>query len=105
MNEKLTKKDPFDAFRARRIARLREEQFRREHYVPLAEELFPEVAARLPDFPAWISLIFQVMQGLGLVNATLPSDSETDLLRERTLALFKGVLRDAFAADVGSTRK
>lgn len=67
--------------------------------VPLAEQLFPEVAARLPDFSVWVSLIFQVMQGLGLVKATLPDDSETEALRERTLTLFKSVLRDAFTAE------
>lgn len=71
--------------------------------VVLAEQLFPEVAARLPNFPTWISLIFQVMQGLGVVNATLPANPETDLLRVRTLTLFKSVLRDAFAAAVQST--
>lgn len=69
----------------------------------LAEQLFPEVAARLPNFSAWVSLIFQVMQGLGLVNATLrPADPETDVLRERTLTLFKQVLHDAFNAGQGS---
>ncbi|MEN8183134.1 MAG: TetR/AcrR family transcriptional regulator [Myxococcota bacterium] len=72
--------------------------------VPLAEQLFPEVAARLPDFSVWVSLIFQVMQGLGLVKATLPSDAETDILRERTLTLFKAVLRKAFAADAEGAR-
>ncbi len=67
--------------------------------VVLAEQLFPDVATRLPDFPIWISLIFQVVQGLGLVNATLSFDEETERLREDTLNLFKGVLRDAFAAE------
>ncbi|MBW2243458.1 MAG: TetR/AcrR family transcriptional regulator [Deltaproteobacteria bacterium] len=70
-----------------------------EGNVPLAEALFPEVAARLPDFSTWISLIFQVVQGLGLVNATRPSNVETDALRARTLTLFKAVLRDAFKAE------
>lgn len=71
--------------------------------VPLAEALFPEVAARLPDFAIWISLTFQVMQGLGLVNATLPSKPETKVLRARTLTLFKAVLRDAFKAEEASS--
>ncbi|MCP5058094.1 MAG: TetR/AcrR family transcriptional regulator [bacterium] len=74
-----------------------------EGNVPLAEALFPEVAERLPDFATWISLIFQVMQGLGLVNATRPFDAETAALRERTLTLFKAVLRDAFGAEEASS--
>jgi AcrR family transcriptional regulator len=64
---------------------------------PLAERLFPQVAARLPDFPVYVSLLFQVMQGLGLVNATLPKTAEAKEMRTRLLALVAGIVRVAFA--------
>ncbi|MFT5443244.1 MAG: AcrR family transcriptional regulator [Myxococcota bacterium] len=63
---------------------------------PLAEHLFPEVAARVPDFPLYISLLFQTMQGMGLANATLPQRDD-DLTAVRVRALLKRLLREAFA--------
>jgi len=43
---------------------------------PLAEQLFPELAERLPDFEVWVNLLFQTLQGMGLATATLPQTSE-----------------------------
>jgi len=64
---------------------------------PLAEALFPDVAARVPDFPLYVSLLFQMMQGMGLVQATLPRDAGTDALGAATRGLLARVLRQAFA--------
>jgi AcrR family transcriptional regulator len=64
---------------------------------PLAERLFPDVAARMPDFSLYISLIFQVLQGMGLANATWPRD-EDDPTRVRVRALLGRIVRDAFGA-------
>lgn len=66
--------------------------------LPLAERLFPEAAARLPDFPVYVSLVFQAMQGMGLVRATLPASPEAEAMRARVRALLTRVLRQAFAA-------
>ena len=66
---------------------------------PLAQALFPEVAARLPDFPVYVNLLFQVMQGLGLVNATLPKSEESDASRRRLRDLVAQIVREAFAAE------
>lgn len=70
---------------------------------PLAERLFPEVADRLPDFAVHISLIFQVLQGMGLANATWPrgrSDAtlgeSEDLMSAQVRALLSRLIRDAF---------
>jgi AcrR family transcriptional regulator len=64
--------------------------------LPLAEQLFPEVAARVPDFPLYISLLFQAMQGMGLACATWPRRDD-DPTRARVRALLTRLLRDAFA--------
>lgn len=63
---------------------------------PLAEQLFPEVAERVPDFAVYISLLFQTLQGMGLANATWPARDD-DPMRARVRALLTRVLRDAFA--------
>ena len=63
---------------------------------PLAEHLFPNVAARMPDFSLYISLIFQVLQGMGLAKATWPHN-EDDPIRAQVRALLGGIVRDAFS--------
>jgi hypothetical protein len=63
---------------------------------PLAEHLFPDVAARMPDFSLYISLIFQVLQGMGLAHATWPQTEEGDPIRARVRALLGRLVRDAF---------
>lgn len=62
---------------------------------PLAEHLFPDVAGRMPDFSLYISLIFQVLQGMGLANATWPHDAE-DPVRAQVRELLGRLVRDAF---------
>jgi len=62
---------------------------------PLAERLFPEVASRMPDFSLHISLIFQVLQGMGLANATWP-DEDGAPIRVEVRALLSRLIRDAF---------
>jgi AcrR family transcriptional regulator len=66
---------------------------------PLAEQLFPEIAARVPDFHVYIGLLFQTLQGMGLVHATLPADSEGAQLRTRVRALLTRILTDVFAGN------
>ena len=67
---------------------------------PLAAHLFPEVATRMPEFSLHISLIFQVLQGMGLARATWPrsSDVEDDPTRVQVRALLGRIVRDAFSA-------
>ncbi len=65
---------------------------------PLAAQLFPEFAARVPDFDLYISLLFQAMQGMGLVRATLPAKPEDIEHRSRIRALLTRILQDAFEA-------
>jgi AcrR family transcriptional regulator len=65
--------------------------------LPLAEGLFPELAASVPDFPVYVSLLFQTLQGMGLVQATLPRTSEGDALRRRVRDRLARVLREGFA--------
>jgi AcrR family transcriptional regulator len=65
---------------------------------PLASQLFPEVAARLPEFPLYFSLLFQVMQGMGLANATWPARAE-DPTRTQVRALLTRILRQAFYSE------
>jgi len=72
--------------------------------LPLARRLFPEIAARLPDFDAYVSLLFQTLQGMGLLHATLPDDAEGERMRERVRALLARVLGDAFAGQPGFDR-
>jgi len=68
---------------------------------PLAEQLFPDVAARLPDFDVYVSLVFQVLQGMGLVAATLPREAAGESLQPRVRALLARIVREAFAASAG----
>ena len=69
---------------------------------PLAERLFPEAAHRVSDFPVYISLIFQVLQGMGLANATWPARSdpeaneEVENMRVQVRSLLSRLVRDAF---------
>jgi len=69
--------------------------------MPLADRLFPEAAATLPDFPVYVSLVFQAMQGMGLARAALPESEEAEAMRERVRELLTRILRSAFreAAD------
>lgn len=66
---------------------------------PLAERLLPEAAARVPEFTVYLSLIFQVMQGMGLARATLPTHPAADEMRGRVRALLTRILREAFGGD------
>jgi hypothetical protein len=65
---------------------------------PLAAQLFPEVAARLPEFPVYISLLFQVMQGMGLAHATWPARPDNPM-RAQVHALLTRTLRQAFYSE------
>jgi hypothetical protein len=65
--------------------------------VPLAQQLFPELHARIPDFPVYVSLVIQTLQGMGLAHATLPPDSEGASRREAVRALLTDILRRALA--------
>jgi AcrR family transcriptional regulator len=69
---------------------------------PLAEQLFPELAERVPDFHVYISLIFQTLQGMGLVQATLPDDTQGAVTRVQVRDLLKRIVRDAFVSAAGS---
>jgi AcrR family transcriptional regulator len=71
-----------------------------EANLPIAERLFPEVAARVPDFPVYVSLLFQALQGMGLARATLPASEEGDAMRARVRALLTRILSDAFREPV-----
>ncbi len=64
---------------------------------PLVAELFPEIAARVPDFPVYASLVLQTLQGMGLAHATLPGDTDGAALREQVRALLGRNLREALA--------
>jgi len=64
---------------------------------PLAARLFPEAAARNPDFPVYVSLVFQALQGMGLARATFPSRDAAEPMRARVRALLTRILRDALA--------
>jgi AcrR family transcriptional regulator len=69
---------------------------------PLAEHLFPEAAHRVSEFPVYTSLIFQVLQGMGLANATWPDPSNSEAggagenMRVQVRALLSRLVRDAF---------
>ena len=67
---------------------------------PIAERLFPEVAARVPDFQVYVSLLFQALQGMGLARATLPRSDAGDAMQARVRALLTRILRDAFSEPV-----
>lgn len=67
-------------------------------HMPLADRLFPEAAARLPDFHVYVSLVFQTLQGMGLARATFPRRDEGEAMRARVRALLTRTLREAFAA-------
>jgi AcrR family transcriptional regulator len=67
---------------------------------PLAEQVFPAASTRVPDFALYISLLFQVMQGMGLARATWPQDAD-DPTPARVRALLTRLLRDAFAPRAG----
>jgi len=64
---------------------------------PTADRLFPGVAERVPEFPVYVSLLFQLMQGMGLARAALGEDEEARANRRRVLDLIKSLLRNAFA--------
>jgi AcrR family transcriptional regulator len=64
---------------------------------PLAERLFPEAAARDPEFPLYVSLVFQALQGMGLARATFPAREGAAAAREGVRALLTRILREAFA--------
>ena len=63
---------------------------------PLAKQLLPEFAERLPDFEVYVNLIFQALQGMGLAQATLPPTGDGDM-HAQIRALLTRVLVRAFA--------
>ncbi len=67
-------------------------------HMPIADQLFPEAAARLPDFHVYISLLFQALQGMGLARATFPQSDDADAMRARVRLLLTRIVRDAFQA-------
>jgi AcrR family transcriptional regulator len=69
---------------------------------PLAEQLFPEIAERIPDFHVYVSLLFQTLQGMGLAHATLPADSEGAVMRGQVRALLTRILTQALASGPSS---
>ena len=70
--------------------------------MPLAARLFPEFAERVPDFEVYVSLVFQVLQGMGLAKATLPGGDRAEEMRERVRALTRRILLDAFGQGDGT---
>jgi hypothetical protein len=64
--------------------------------IPLAVQLFPEFAARVPDFEVYVSLLFQSLQGMGLVHATLPTSDENIVMRSKVRALLTRVMQRGF---------
>jgi len=70
---------------------------------PLSEQLFPEFAERVPDFDVYVSLLFQALQGMGLVCATLPIGPGDPEQRERVRALLTRMLVDAYEAGGAGT--
>jgi AcrR family transcriptional regulator len=66
--------------------------------VPLAEQLFPGFAARVPDFEVYVSLLFQALQGMALVHVTLPVESENVEMRRKVRALLTRIMTGAFAS-------
>lgn len=64
--------------------------------LPTATRLLPEAAARRPDFGAHVGLLFQAMQGMGLVRATLGRSRPGAGGQAEILALLKRSLRSAF---------
>jgi AcrR family transcriptional regulator len=71
---------------------------------PLAEQLFPELSEQVPDFHVYVSLLFQTLQGMGLVHATLPADSQGAAMRAEVRALLTRILRRAFIARAGDAQ-
>lgn len=72
--------------------------------VPLAEQLFPEFAARVPDFEVYVSLLFQALQGMGLVHVTLPPVPENLDMRRKVRALLTRMLTEAFHSNSNGER-
>jgi len=72
-----------------------------EAITPLVEQLFPELAERLPDFEVYVNLLFQTLQGMGLAQATLPPTSEggPDLHAQIRALLTRLLLRAYHEAD------
>jgi AcrR family transcriptional regulator len=69
-----------------------------EGITPLVEQLFPELAERLPDFEVYVTLLFQALQGMGLAQATLPQTSEGGAdLHAQVRALLTRILVRAYA--------
>ena len=66
---------------------------------PLAEQLFPEVARRIPDFHVYVSLILQTLQGMGLAQATLPGSTDGAVLRTQVRKLLARIVREAFSSE------
>ena len=69
----------------------------------LGAELFPDVAERVPEFPVYVSLIFQALQGMALAQSTLGHSEQGDAMRERVRALLARIVAEAFADGRGRT--
>ncbi|UCE87503.1 MAG: TetR/AcrR family transcriptional regulator [Deltaproteobacteria bacterium] len=68
---------------------------------PTATRLLPESARRQPDFAAYVSLLFQIMQGMGLAQAALRAAGGGDA-RQRVLDLTKRIIAAAFEPSSGA---
>jgi AcrR family transcriptional regulator len=72
--------------------------------IPLAKQLFPEFAARVPDFDVYVSLLFQALQGMGLVQVTMPELPENMEMRRRVRALLTRIMSQAFESSTSELR-
>lgn len=65
---------------------------------PTAAGLFPDLARDVSEFPALVSLLFQIMQGMALTRAVFRS-ADSESRRPEVIALTKRLLHSALAAE------
>lgn len=70
---------------------------------PAAARLLPDLARDAPDFPAAVSLLFQIMLGMGLTRAVFQS-ADSDSRRPEVIALTKRLLVAALSGAAVPTR-
>ncbi len=63
---------------------------------PAAAALLPDLARAEPEFPAFVSLLFQIMQGMALTRAVFRSD-DSESMRPEAIRLTKRLLAAAFS--------
>lgn len=68
---------------------------------PTAARLLPDLARDVPEFPAAVSLLFQVMQGMGLTRAVFRS-ADSESRRPEVIALTKRLLAAALSVPSAS---